>query len=270
MYCIQCGSEIPDGAQFCPKCGATQGRPKGVPPRPHGTSPQGPGPKKRWPLVVGICAAVLLVVAGIAAFTFVLRGPNVNIGQGNKDAGEQFDIVFVISIQGFDTNASRMPVAIKGTDTNGNEVNEVIYMAYEGVDTQLPAGSYQVSALGSPIAKDGTIYSYPNNSYSFKVSRDVAGFEVTDGRPTVTVSSVKALTYTPVDPSKMTDKAIDEALDWARKDTGCKADVSALEKAAKARKSKGSTNALWSSPRFFTETASRACTLQRFGNIALL
>ena len=292
MFCTHCGTQIPDGAQFCPKCGATQAQaqgapsrpqstppqpqgmqvqPQDTPPRPQSTPPQGPSPKKRWPLVVGICAAALvLVVVGIAVFTFVLRGANGNTDQGRKDAGQQFDIVFTVSIQGYDTGSSRIPVSIEGTDVNGNEVSEVVYLAYEGVDTQLPAGSYQVSAIGSPIAKDGTIYTYTNSPYSFKVDKSVAGYENNNGRPTIAVQSVQSLSYSPVSPNKMTDKAINEALDWARKDTESKADVATLEKAAKARKNKGSTNALWSSPRFFTDSASRACTLQRFGNMAVL
>ena len=305
MHCPNCKTEIPDGAHFCPACGLSQiksndqsqdgGRgqshasapqPQGTQPQPQGTPPQQqfappqqqvappqpsnmppqqPKPKKRWPLVVGICAAVLLVaVAGIAAFTFVLR--NVS-----GKATQECDIVFTISIgQGYDTSASRIPVSIKGTDVNGNAVDKTVFLAYEGVDTQLPPGSYEVSAIGSPIAKDGTIYTYPDKPYKFTVDPKAEGNKTGSGRPTIAVASQNALAYTPVSPEKMTDKAIDDALAWARKDEDSRADVGQLEKATKARKNKGSAHALWLSPRFFADAMSRTCTLQQFANMAVL
>ena len=304
MYCPNCKTEIPDGAQFCPACGLSLAQRKdqsqgaapqpqaappqqqaaapqpqaappqqqGVPPQPQAAPPQPsnmpsqqPKPKKRWPLVVGICAAVLLVAAaGIAAFTFVRRSVISN-------ATQECDIVFTISIgQGYEVGASRIPVNIKGTDVNGNEVDKTVFLAYQGVDTQLPPGSYEVSAVGSPIAKDGTIYTYPSKSYTFTVDPKAEGDKTGNGTPTVAVASQNALTYTPVSPEKMTDKAIDDALAWARKDEESRADVGQLEKAAKARKNKGASHALWLSPQFFTDAMSRACTPQQFANITVL
>ena len=270
MHCPHCNAEIPDGARFCPACGSTLSQPtpsaqpqatppQTTPPQPQATPDPLPKQKKRWPIVVGICVAVVLVAGmAFAAFSFVLRGV-----QGG--AAQQRDVVFTIAIgSGYDTDASRIPVSITGTDVDGNAVDKTVFLAYSGVDTQLPPGSYQVSAIGSPIAKDGTIYEYSNSPYSFTIDADGKGEEA------VTVRSERALTYLPISPEKMTDKAIEDALAWARKDEESGADVGKLEAAAKARKNKNSTHALWSSPMFFTYAAARACIPQQFGNMALL
>ena len=154
-------------------------------------------------------------------------------------------------------------------------MKKTVFLAYEGVDTQLPPGSYEVSAIGSPIAKDGTIYSYPDKPYQFEVDPKDKGNNKTgngktdNAKTTVTVASQNALTYTPISPEKMTDKAIEDALAWARKDEESRVDVGQLEKATQARKNKGASHALWSSPKFFTEAISRTCSLQQFATITV-
>ena len=40
MFCSKCGAEIPEGAQWCPKCGAQQGVPNQTPPQFNNTQPQ--------------------------------------------------------------------------------------------------------------------------------------------------------------------------------------------------------------------------------------
>ena len=288
MHCPNCNAEMPDGARFCPDCGnlvmsqtTPPAQPQGTPPQPQpqprpyaapqqpptstplvqGTPNMRPKPKKRWPIVVGICAAVALA-AGLAfvAYNFLRQG----VQDGTTP---QRDVVFTITIgREYKAGASRVPVNITGTDIDGNAVDKTIFLEYEGVDTRLPSGSYQVTAIGSPIAEDGTIYEYSSTPYSFTI-------DANDKTETaVTLPSQRELTFTPISPEKMTNEAIEDALAWARKDEGSSADVGKLEKAAKARKrgNANTTSALWSSPRFFTDAMARACTLQQFGNMAML
>lgn len=91
MFCMNCGTQAPDGASFCPKCGAQlspfdqpQNSPPPMAPDPAsltGPAPAGGSGKK----LVLIIAAVALALAVLAAAVFVLlRG-------GDKDSGRAPD-----------------------------------------------------------------------------------------------------------------------------------------------------------------------------------
>ncbi|WP_455136315.1 zinc-ribbon domain-containing protein [Thermophilibacter sp.] len=74
MFCPRCGSELPDGARFCSRCGATLGGEKPTAPTPApAQQPTGPKPRRRR--VVAVVAALLavLLAGGAAAWWFLLR-----------------------------------------------------------------------------------------------------------------------------------------------------------------------------------------------------
>ncbi len=57
MFCNQCGFENPDQAEFCSDCGNSM--------NPQPQTPQIHKPRKKLPLILGICAAVILLIVGL-------------------------------------------------------------------------------------------------------------------------------------------------------------------------------------------------------------
>ena len=90
-------------------------------------------------MVVGIVAAftVLLAVTvvGVVACSTIMGG---HVGFGSNTHG----VIFRINISnGYDTSSSRIPVQITGTDIDGNNVDKTVFLAYSGVDVELPEGA---------------------------------------------------------------------------------------------------------------------------------
>ncbi len=90
MFCKKCGSSLPDGTQFCDKCGAVQDLASST----AGSSPANPTPvstaayagsapvatkKKKTPLIIGILAAVVVVVIVLVILVSAFSGPSLSI-----------------------------------------------------------------------------------------------------------------------------------------------------------------------------------------------
>ena len=177
-------------------------------------------------VVIVVVAALTLLMATCTAFC--VSGA---VSLSNYAKSVKYPVTFTISITSeFDSTSSRIPVEVTGHDTNGNDVNETVFLAYSGVDMELPEGEYQVKAVGSPIASDGTIYKVPSTTIDFEVSSKKA----TNKNGGVTVQ--KVLSFLPIAPKDMTDEQIKDAIAWARKDEKSNADVGQLEKATQQRK----------------------------------
>lgn len=69
MYCGYCGAKIPEGAKFCPGCGASAERPQaaGEKPAKH-AAPNGAERGKRAGLIAGVCAAAIVLIALVCVF----------------------------------------------------------------------------------------------------------------------------------------------------------------------------------------------------------
>jgi len=81
MFCSKCGAEIPEGAQWCPKCGAQQGTPTQTPTQPTNYQPQ---------TAPGSVAGFILSLAGFLADWIPIAGLVLSIigtvicGKGKK------------------------------------------------------------------------------------------------------------------------------------------------------------------------------------------
>ncbi len=73
MYCRKCGARIPEGESFCTSCGAHVGNQM----TDYGHQPQSRPPKNNHGLIIGIAAAVAVVlVAIIVCFTVLSKSQN--------------------------------------------------------------------------------------------------------------------------------------------------------------------------------------------------
>lgn len=74
MYCPRCGSQLPDGAKFCSRCGATLDgeRPAAPVPAPA-RRPAGSRPRRGRIVAIVAAALVVLLAGGAAASWFLLR-----------------------------------------------------------------------------------------------------------------------------------------------------------------------------------------------------
>lgn len=70
MKCTSCGAAAPEDAQFCPKCGASQGLPAASPPGPQ--EPEAPVWRGRYsPMAEGGSWLLWVIYAGVAAFAAI-------------------------------------------------------------------------------------------------------------------------------------------------------------------------------------------------------
>ncbi|MBR3226831.1 MAG: zinc ribbon domain-containing protein, partial [Atopobiaceae bacterium] len=232
MLCPYCGANNPPGAKFCTQCGGA------LDAKPHVQTPPIPGqvqtppipgqgtqqnasqasstaetatqtsPRKRGPaILVGVIAAITLVM--IVTVVAVVSCSIVGGGISARKHG----VIFPINIAGgYDNKSSRIPMQITGTDINGNAVDETIFLAYSGVDVELPEGKYEAKVLGSPISSTGTIYKVPSYVASFEVGPGLKEGEDYE------LPYSKAFSFIAINPKNLTDEQVKDAIAWARKD----------------------------------------------------
>ena len=172
--------------------------------------------------MVGVIAAITVLLAvtvvGVVACSTIMAGHGVF-------EPSTHGVIFRINISGgYDTSSSRIPMQITGTDINGNDVDKTVFLAYSGVDVELPEGTYEAKVVGSPISSTGTIYKIP----SFVAHFELSGLEPDE---TYELPNSQAFSFAAIDPKDLTDEQVEDAIAWARKDEQSGADVGKLEKA---------------------------------------
>lgn len=183
------------------------------------TKPEGAA-KVKLPLVAAL-AAIVSFIAVLAILTVTARPAET---QANKE------ITLHVVADGLDDAGSRVPLKVEGADAGGNAYDEVVYAAPSD-DTSLPQGTYDVSVAGSPIASDGTIYSWDDSKVSVSTDGDQSD------------AGEAQLSLTPVAATDVAQDQIDAAVDWAQKDEGLSVNVDDLKEAAQSRMAEGSEQA---------------------------
>lgn len=231
-FCPNCKHEIDADAPYCNFCGSKIESPTltqnlqstslendetVVMPSADSTVSSSQKPKSKKKIII-ICVVAAVIVA-IAAIFF--------ISQCSKPA-KDIDITVPISIEDFDdANSSRIPIKIVGTQNDNKSFDQVCYVDSKGIGISLKPGKYSAVFPASPLCKNGTIYKVPENYVYFTIDDKTKSFD----------STGEKYTFKKIDPINITDDDINNAYDYAKKDTSSsKKDLDAYKQATiKAR-----------------------------------
>ena len=243
MYCGSCGTELPDGARFCAKCGAAVNGgpapaqrpapmsapapaampnpvPQQVPAQPVTQAPapsQPPADKNRRILLFALAGAACLLALVLGVYFGIQSSAQTTVAQ----------VIIPLEVPDLDEDGTHVPVKVTGKDEEGSKVSETAFLAPDGSGLSLPLGTYKVKPLASPISAEGDVYQVPDTTIEITLDSEA----VEEGK-TTTVS--ESLVFVAIDAADVTDEIIDEALKWAKKDDSIDADR-AEELADKAR-----------------------------------
>ena len=229
MKCPNCGKELPDEARFCTGCGeqlvfdrldVTTAAPVASPAFDEASSEAKPVSRKgRIPIVIAVCVA--LVAAGIGGYLWWQADQQQKAAaEADRIAHTDHAVTVAVSVPGFDdASSSKIPLKVTGSDLDGTAVDQVFYVDGEGRGITLRQGTYDVSAAGSPLLADGTIFAVPDSSYSAVVGSDAGDGTAMD------FSSQATFTFTPSDALSVSDDQITSAYELAKAGGATSADA---------------------------------------------
>lgn len=160
-------------------------------------------------LVIALACVLIASVAGIGVWYGVTTAQQA-AHAAYELAHRTYDVRIPVDAPGYTERATRIPLQVKGTDVDGNAVDQTAYVDGTGVGLQLMQGSYQVSATTSPILADGSLYTVPDTEVDVTIQADEDG----DATPQVEGS----LQYVAADMSQVTDQEIEAARTVAQAD----------------------------------------------------
>lgn len=110
---------------------------------------------------------LVLSAAGVAlalATALVLSGCNAQSAEEKAEydrVHSMHPVQLSIQADGLDAEGTTIPVQIKGTDVDGNEVDKLAFADHEGKGVELMQGDYTLTFVASPLSKEGAIYELP-------------------------------------------------------------------------------------------------------------
>lgn len=207
MFCSQCGTNLPDDAQFCAACGARVSDMvesgtvrEGVAAESPSSSPAPSGKRKKTGLIIGIVAVVVVALVGVGVYAFL---SNKAYEEAHKEIAVPIDIV----IEGYGDGAgSGIPVAVEGTDLDGAKISTRVVLGSEGGQVALKRGTYTIRPAGPPVSDEGRLFVEPSQPVELSIGE--GGVSLSDGN-----GSVK-FKYEAVPAEQVTDEQIQAARDW--------------------------------------------------------
>ena len=172
-------------------------------------------PRKQGIPRSAIVAVVILVTAALAGGgTFLWwRAEQDRIAQEAYDAAHSLHAVTIsVSASGWDTanGASRLPVSVKGTDLDGNEVDDTAFVDSTGTGVSLMQGTYRIEPIASPFGSNCELYAIPEGvGIDIEISDDV------EAEAPVDATEAGAIALETLDVSAITDEQLQAAYDQA-------------------------------------------------------
>lgn len=241
MICPNCHSMIPDDALFCPECGKPTGQYASQEqtaqfnaPQPNASSEyaaetrnetmsrkQHGSSRKAIMVIVLACALASGSVVGGAWYYHQQQ-----VEQAQQQAQHQAEqerqqaaaldalrhqdhpVTFTIRADGYSPSDSPIPVRITGTDLDGNSVDTTCYVSQDGTGTTLKSGSYEASAVASPLTKSGALYAMPDSAISFEIPVSTDGG---DSGNSLSSTAGGTIELTKLDPLDQSDDVINAA-----------------------------------------------------------
>lgn len=167
-------------------------------------------PKWRAPVIVAVCAAVALVVGGLAYGVYAWQQAQA-AEQAYQQAHQLHDVPMTIVAPNYTEGATRIPLHVTGTDLDGNAVDQPAYVGADGTGLQLMQGDYQLSVVASPILEDGSLYVVPDTVVEVAVHDDPTaadGGSAAAGSQGAAVVTDKVIEFVAADPASVTDDMI--------------------------------------------------------------
>ena len=225
MRCKKCGVENAEHAKFCTACGApldAAGAPAAVDVSTDGSSASAGSPRHRGrKVILAALALVLAASAGGAGYYIGVYQPEQERAmQEQALKTEKCDICLAVSAAGWDTSAgaSRLALRVQGDTLAGDHIDNIMYVDSAGKGISLLRGSYTISAVGSPIAADGTVYALPDTVAEVEIPAEAKKDE------TIDASFEYEFELTPVEALNVTDDMLAPAKKYAEGDKDSEAD----------------------------------------------
>ena len=260
-FCTECGARVDAGAdgqattgaapapapgaswQSGPVADQTAVRPSVVPPTPinpssdrHPNRPRQEPQNSRARIVVAAGLALALVAGGGAALYLGVIAPQQRAAQEQADqqaatkaaddaAHSDHAVKIGIKASSWDTDAgaSKLPVAVKGEDLDGNSVDTTAYVDSHGDGLVLKQGKYDLTFPASPLGASGQLWS-PKSGQATVTLGDKLG----DGEAVDVSDTVIANLGDPIDATSVTDDALSQAQSYAEKG-GCSSSSAAQQ-----------------------------------------
>ena len=204
-----------------------------------------PAPKKsnRGKIIAAV-VAVIIICAGIGIGVWWKFDQDQKAKQAEWDRAHVTLITRVTGADtpGFDDAATAIPVQVKGTDLDGNEVDEVQFMRPAAMQVETKQGSYDLVFPGGYFTSDGQAVKAPGTTVHVDVAlaeQAAGGQQGTAPAPEKAEAPTtidEPLTYAPIDPLEVTDEQINDIAQWTAQDPDDNGKADQLKAAATTKR----------------------------------